>query len=131
MLFSNMGFTLASHYCRGQLVKTELVHGTANKGCCLAKMEQAAPKDCKSPSMQQPVDKKGCCQNTYQNLDIDDDFSAKQVLAKANTQLISVFIYVYFQLNRFQAETDNNTFSYYSPPLLEQDAQVLYQTFLL
>lgn len=130
MLFSNMGFTIASHYCQGQLVETQLVHGTNPSGCCMAKMDKVKPKDCQSPNIQKPIKKKGCCENTYQNLEIDDDFSSKQILAKANPQLIAVFVYVYFHLNHTE-DAVTIAFSDYSPPPLEQDIQVLHQTFLL
>ena len=130
MLFSNMGFSIASHYCQGQLVNTQLVHGTDNLGCCMAQMDNQLPEDCKSPDIQKSVKKKGCCENEYQSLDIDDNFSSKQVLSKATPQLIAVFIYVYFQLNSSDSDIDF-AYSDYSPPPLEQDIQVLYQTFLL
>jgi len=125
-----MGFSIASHYCQGQLVKSQLVHGTDNFGCCMAKMDNQLPEECNFPDIQKPVKKKGCCENEYQSLDIDDDFSSKQVLSKAHPQLIAVFIYVYYHLNTSDSNSDI-AYSDYSPPPLEQDTQVLYQTFLL
>ena len=131
MLFSNMGFTIASHYCRGHLVKTQLVHGAQSFGCCMAKMTQELVKECESPTVQKPVNKKGCCENTYQSLELDEDYSLeKQVLTKADVQLVAVFVYTYLHLVTPDGNTDIAT-SHPSPPLLKQDIQVLHQTFLL
>ena len=93
-------------------------------------MDNELPDDCKSLKLQKPVKKKGCCENTYQNLEIDDDFNSKQMLAKANVQLIAVFVYVYLQLS-IPEGTIEIAYSDYSPPPLEQDIQVLHQTFLI
>lgn len=125
-----MGFSIASHYCKGQLVNTKLVHGADSFGCCMAKMDKQLPDECSSTEVQKAVKKKGCCENEYQSLDIDDDFNSKQLLSKAHPQLIAVFIYVYFQLNNSGSNVDI-AYSDYSPPPLEQDVQVMYQTFLL
>lgn len=94
----------------------------------MSKMDKQLPEGCKA---QQPIPKKGCCENTYQTLDIADDFPAKQVQNTANPTLIAAFIYVYFQLSLPNGSNTESVYADYSPPPLEQDFQVLYQTFLI
>jgi hypothetical protein len=127
MLFSNMGFSIASHYCQGNLVKTGLVHGGNNFGCCMAKKAVQSPENCDSLNIQK---KKNCCQNTYQQLDIEDDFNTQSLQIELNKQFVLAFFPIFFHLTQSE-EKEIDTCTAYSPPLIERNTQVLFQTFLL
>ena len=82
------------------------------------------------PIIKSPKRKKKCCDNDFQSLDIDDDFSSKQTVSEFNPLLVAVFVYVYFQLNTLEGDNPI-VYADYSPPPLDKNIQTLYQTFLL
>jgi hypothetical protein len=102
------------------LGKADLSCGMERMNCCGENSEENTG----------PIfDNEACCSNDYASSDADDFFDKsnnsgdKQVLF-ANTFVISLFSFI--QENDEQAIMDDS-----SPPPIEADRQVLYQTFLL
>lgn len=131
ILFSNMGFTISSHYCRGHLVKTELLHGTTSSGCCMSKAVERTSAACKKEnSLQNPT--KNCCENAFQFLNLDEDFcdSHSPSYIEGQKQLFAAST-TFFTFQKSIPNTLFSSFPNYSPPPLIHDHYVLYQVFLL
>ncbi len=118
-----MGFTLASHYCKGELASTSLTLGNASKGCG---MENYKPCDAEQNSMSET----SCCKNQLQALSIDNDYSQTVEANDLNTQFVISFVYT-FVINQYPETDTQSVYRNYSPPPTQQNTQVLFQTFLI
>jgi hypothetical protein len=122
-----MGFALATHYCGGLAVESQIVMGNTVLDCGMADMY----KGCKSDSpLAIHIKKMPCCENQYQSLDIDDDYKRTIFQSNVNIDFIASFIVSFFQVSLF-SENKENQYANYLPPLLECDVTVLHQVFLI
>jgi len=124
-----MGFTISSHYCRGHLVQTKLLHGTTISACCMSKVAEVVSKDCAAKE-EITTQKNGCCENKIQVVNIEDDFNdaphSITLGSKAIATLSTAFI-----LPIFFKEIPQISYSNYFPPPLTRELHVLHQAFLL
>ena len=128
MLASSTGLAVGAHYCGGKPVKTQLVIGHANIDCGMAKMQS----NCKSPSSDdcKQIKRKSCCDNHYVSVDTDNTLNNKVKMSSLDVYFLVALIYTNFGIDPFGREL-NTVCSYYSPPLLKRDTQILFQTFLI
>lgn len=92
-------------------------------------MEQKAP-DCETNDGKLHLKAKGCCDNQFELLQMDNDFS----ISKASVNLQLDFAVAFIQTFIFNSgiqETQSSELPYYTPPILEQDSQILFQRFLI
>ncbi len=123
-----MGFAVATHYCGGLAVESQIVMGNAVLDCGMANMDQ---QPCESmPSQKPEIRKKPCCQNEYQSLDVEDDFKQTIVQSTVNVEFVAAFIVSFLQVS-LASENEAPQFANYSPPLIDQDISVLHQVFLI
>lgn len=125
-MFSNMGFTLATHYCGGHAVKSKLMLGIGELDCGMAKSD----KSCESDSMETSVKKKGCCENQYISINLEDEYQPSALQANLDYNFVFTFVYTFVELLNSQVELDV-VYDDYSPPLRYIDVQVLFQSFLI
>ena len=134
ILTSSFNLTLAMHYCGGEISEYAVQIGEVDLSCGMEKK-----KDCTSPFVEMLSKTEGCCDNSSFTVDIDDDFSpfvAKFDFNNSQTQtnfivaFSATFIAPYLDIFSSGANT-KHTYKYYLSPLLEQDKQVLLQTFLI
>ncbi len=123
LLLSNMGFTLASHYCKGELASTSITLGTTATGCG---MENNEPCDAEQNS----ISETSCCTNQLQALSIGNDYNQTVEANDLNTQFIISFVYT-FVINQYPETNTQSVYTNYSPPPIQQNTQVLFQTFLI
>ena len=126
ILFSSVGFTFGTHYCGGHAVLSELVLGHEHLDCGMTDMDQ----ECAKPDSGHSLMAKSCCNNEYVQLYLDDD------LQNGHSNLTvdhSFLVALVMSLNHPERIEESNElfFSDQHPPPLEQDYQVLYQTFLI
>lgn len=127
ILLTNIGFTFSTHFCNGKAIKTAISLGTSDISCGMNNMDQS----CENISPSAMIDEKNCCENTYIQLKIKDNYQTKEVFkSTTNFQFIAVFIVAYLNFYSFNASTKVE-YSNYSPPLLDLDIPVLIQSFLL
>lgn len=124
LLISNVGFTMATHFCGGEAVKSELMLGQKQLGCDMPDMERHGESDSTTR-----FDAKGCCDNHYQALTIEDDYSLKLVKT-LNFDFAIAFVHVFLKSD-IPAEFEKQQYAHYSPPLLLRDLPVLNQVFLI
>lgn len=111
---------MATHYCGGHAVETKITMGQAQVGCGME--EETQP--CESPVIQ----RKGCCEDVYISMSIEDDFNSNITSLELNS--ISLFTFTFFNLKP-SIDNKNTVLADTSPPPLKQSRQVLFQTFLI
>ncbi|WP_084370505.1 HYC_CC_PP family protein [Reichenbachiella faecimaris] len=125
LLAGNSGFSLATHYCSGLAVESKVVLGHKALDCGMANMD----KECENDSPIGTHIKKGpCCENTYQSLDIEDDFKPSIVQSSVNVEFVAAFIITFLHLP-ISSINEEVQYANYSPPLIDQDISVLHQVF--
>jgi len=128
MLSCNLGLAIATHYCGGTAVESQLVHGHEILDCGMNNMdEQPCPSE-QIHALQ--LKKTPCCENEYQSLDLEDDYELTVPQLSLSLEFIAAFA-VSFLTVVFPSENQPSQYANYSPPLIEQDIAILYQVFLI
>ena len=122
ILFGNMGFTLATHYCGGHAVESSFAIGEASIGCGMDNEEES----CENPT----VKSKNCCENQYISMNIEDDFNTQAKQLNISPEFLFTFVYTCFNPQP-STEVTTAVFRDNSPPLLNQSRQILFQNFLI
>ncbi|WP_339667285.1 HYC_CC_PP family protein [Maribacter arcticus] len=122
VLFSTFTFTVAQHYCGGDLVDFSFF-GKAET--CGMEIQNA------SDSFEYSLEKKGCCEDEM--LSNTGQHDLKLTIDKLSfEQLQYVFPFAYSYLNLFLEQNGNTVpFNHYPPPFLVKDINILDQTFLI
>jgi hypothetical protein len=106
ILTSSMKVSLASHYCGGKLKKVAFTFGSEFGGCGME--EDSDTKACDTDSIDET-----CCQNHFQELSIEDDFSVSTnfELKASVIALLPVLFSLLFPVYTFGADISS-----YAPP---------------
>ena len=126
MLSTNMGFAIATHYCGGMAVESQLVFGHEALNCGMANMD----KGCETQPEGMHLSKKSCCENKYQSLDTEDDFKPTIAQSMVNVDFVAAFVITFLHLP-ISSTDEEPQYANYSPPLINQDISVLHQVFLI
>jgi hypothetical protein len=127
MLVSIVGFSMNTHFCGGVAVETSFSIGLHNPDCGMSDMDG----DCKKePSSQEQVKPKPCCENQHEVLQLDENANLQAFSVDVNPVFFVALVHYLIQpiLYIQQAEI---TYVTYSSPSLDQDVQVLFQSFLI
>ncbi len=120
VLFSSFSFTIEKHICLDEVTVSS--HGNTDSHC---EMDFG---DCESNKSDEPSDE--CCFDN-QVLIIGNQ-NVKIISQKIEvSQAKFVLAYAYTYLNLFQDKKEINSFLDFSPPIVDKDYQVLYQSFLI
>lgn len=92
-------------------------------------MEKKAP-ECESNDGSSHVKAKGCCDNEFELLQMDEDFSFSKASYNLDLNFTIAFAYTFIFNSGFSHSLDSET-PYYTPPILQQDPQILFQRFLI
>lgn len=127
MLASNVGFAVNIHYCGGEAVEHSLSVGIEHLDCGMANDDMECSNADAENSEFHP---QSCCDNQHQLFQLDEEMElGSRHLAVSQTFFIAFihsFVSGLFAVDKLSTEYLN-----YSPPLLERDAQSLFQTFLI
>ncbi|MGB3467114.1 MAG: hypothetical protein WBA74_17670 [Cyclobacteriaceae bacterium] len=126
LLSTNLGFAVATHYCGGMAVKTQLVLGHEVLDCGMASIN----KSCKKSIEGTYLNNKPCCQNVHQSIDTEDDFKPTIIQSTVNVEFVAAFIVTFLHLP-ISSVNEESQYANYSPPLIDQDISVLHQVFLI
>jgi hypothetical protein len=121
VLFSTMSLTINEHYCGDILVDTTLF---TKANTCGMEVQQ-------TETNLHSIIKKECCKNEHIVKEGQTDLTTSfESLSFDQQFFITSFVYSY--INLFEGlENKIIPFRDYSPPLVDKDIQVLYQTFLI
>ena len=127
LLTSNIGFAMATHFCGGHAVKSKLAIGMIDLDCGMAQMDT----ECENkPPKGITIKSEPCCNNDYQSLQTDDDYTSGLVHVKLHPDFVTAFMPSFFNVSVLPEKT-KNLFSCHSPPPSGKNIQVLFQTFLI
>lgn len=125
LLFTNMGFSMTTHYCGGHAVKSKLVLGDKSVDCGMEKMDD----NCETGSGTS-ITKKSCCENHFMSLSVENEFQPTVAQPSLDVNFVFTFVYTYLEL--FSSNIEHETsYGEYSPPPKKQSRQVLFQSFLI
>ena len=127
-LFANLQMSLGTHFCGGRAVESAFILADHSLGCGMEDEDE----DCESHSAFDGYNfgQKECCNNDFLSLQLTDDFNKRNKSFSSETIALEISVIGYVNLHI------NTAFlSPYvpesPPPLLEEDIQVLFQTFLI
>mgnify|MGYP003630990226 CR=1 FL=1 len=126
MLVSSTGIAANTHFCGGEAVERTLSLGIEHLDCGMAETEQS----CSSKVQHDQIDARPCCSNQHDLLQLDEDATLMQQAPVVNKTFIAAFIHT-FVIQIFSFVKKESFYLNYSPPLLKQDVQVLFQSFLI
>lgn len=125
MLASSSGIAYAQHFCSGMVMKSEITMGEKHLSCGMEDLETTT---CEQKNT---ISEDHCCKNHITQIQTDDNFAKASFDIKFNKTFIASYISI-FILNEVEITSTQNTFfADYNPPPLEQDLNILYDTFLI
>jgi hypothetical protein len=127
VLVSSTGFTVANHYCGGQMVKAKLMYVQNDLDCGMNSMLNGCDKH---EEVFGTILKKKCCENEFSKYQIENQLKTSELQTPINTEMIVLFVYVYTNLFIPNSKEDVIP-SDYSPPPYIRDIPLLHQVFLI
>ena len=125
MLASSSGIVYAQHFCSGMEVISEITMGEKHLSCGMEDLEST------SCDQKDSISKDNCCENHITQIQTDDNFAKASFEISFNKTFIASFVSA-FVLNEVEITSTKKTFfADYNPPPLEQDLNILYDTFLI
>ena len=125
MLASSSGMAYAQHFCSGMEMISEITLGEKHLSCG---MEDTTDTSCDNTVV---VKEDHCCQNHFTKIQTDDNFAKASFDISFHKTFIVAFVSV-FAIQEVEIFSIQKTFfADYSPPPLEQDLNILYDTFLI
>jgi hypothetical protein len=126
MLGSQVGFAVSTHFCGGEVSDRVISLVGSDVGCGMESQESS----CSMVEISDDtISQKSCCDDESQVYQLDEDLSKKQNSIELETAFISLFLTNYTLL--FNTEEKVEYANIPPPPLIQQNSQVLFQTFLL
>lgn len=116
----------STHFCGGLEMLSELSLNASHIDCG---MEQKVP-DCESKDSKTHLKAKGCCDNEFEILNMDEDFSITKATFNLHLNFAVAFVHTFIFNSSLEVPLNSELPDYY-PPILKRDHQVLFQTFLI
>ncbi|MCZ4318121.1 hypothetical protein O4H26_03870 [Aequorivita viscosa] len=127
MLASSSGIAYAQHFCSGMEMMAEITLGEKHLSCSMA--EDATDSDCNDKTV--TPEAHDCCKNHITKIQTDENFAKASFDLKLNKTFVATFVSVFILQEVEITFTEKTFFADYNPPPLEQDLNILYDTFLI
>jgi len=125
LLISTMSFTVEKHVCMGEVTSTS--YFTSVESCGMVMNEDGCTGDDLS---QQNMQKEKCCNDVHEL--IPGNQTEQQAIDNFElNQIQFVLVYTYTYLNLYESKEDTSSIIHFSPPIVEKDYQILFQSFLI
>ncbi|MHA7128698.1 HYC_CC_PP family protein [Algoriphagus namhaensis] len=125
ILLGNVGLAKTIHFCMGAQLDARIGFTATEIQCEMLKK----PKDCHSTGDAHSQSEEDCCEEHVELVVIDQDI--QQSTIDINPSLFFIAALVMYELGLQLQEGAGAEFSDYPPPLLQEDLQILHQTFLI
>lgn len=122
MLASSTGIAYAQHYCGEYKMLSEITLGEKHLSCGMA-MEL--------PGCDEEQEEPGCCDNEYTKVETDDTFEKSSFEIDFSPVFLEAFVSVFILKSVELPKEHDFNFKQHDPPPLDEDLQVLYETFLI
>jgi len=126
LLFSNVGLTLAIHYCGGEAVESQLMIGEKSLDCGMPDMDATCENDGAANTVR-PIP---CCENHYTTVNLKDSFTASSLVIVPHDIFIQAFAAIFIDFS-FVRESLTDDYFTYLPPVAWPDISILFQVFRL
>ncbi len=126
MLASTSGVAYAQHFCSGMEMASEITFGEKQLSCGEMDVEATG---CSENDV--VGEDNHCCKNHITKIKIDDSFAKASFDLKINKAFVATFVSVFILKEVAITSAQKFFFADYSPPPLEQDFNILYETFLI
>lgn len=127
MLGSSSGIAYAQHFCGGMEMMAVITLGQENLSCG---MDSHAPDlDCNEETA--IAEAHDCCENQITKINTDDNFAKASFDLKLHKTFEATFVSVFVFHEVENASIEKTFFADYSPPPLERNFNILYETFLI
>jgi len=127
MLASSSGIGYAQHFCGGMEMMSKVTLGEKDLSCGI---DMDAP-DLDCGGEENKPESHDCCKNHITKIQTDDNFAKASFDLKLNKNFAATFITVFILQEVEITSTQKTFFADYNPPPLEQDLNILYETFLI
>ena len=125
MLASSSGIAYAQHFCSGAEMASQITLGVKFLSCG---MDEVGEPSCDDNFV---INEDHCCQNHFTQIDTDENFAKASFDIKFQKVFIANIL-IGFILEEVEITSSEKTFfADYNPPPLEQDLNILYDTFLI
>jgi hypothetical protein len=128
-LLSQLGFTIGSHYCGGEIIERKIITGSTHLGCGVENMGSCDNNN-SSNDHDIRISSPPCCENQYQTIQLSDDILSDIVRINSNIDFTEVFINT-SKIQVLLSKSAQQFYADYSPPPLEKDLQMLFRSFLI
>ena len=129
LMASHMYLTIGTHFCGGVANNSEIILGKPVIDCGMSSIKSDCQNEHKSENPNDLINSVPCCEDRYQNIQTTDDFVKDVQQVILNFDFIVFYLYTSISTNHFPKQAEN-LFAYKSPPLIEKDVLVLFQSFL-
>jgi len=123
VLFSSISFTVEKHVCMGEVMDFAYFVDVESCGMSVEDCEIGSDSKLK-------MQKEKCCQDV-QELIPGNQNEQQAIDSFEFDQVRFILAYSHSFLNLLEENRDLVPFKYYTPPLVDKDINVLYQTFLI
>lgn len=124
LLGSQVGYSVATHYCGGKVSDRAISFIAEKLSCGMESLQEECP------SKAYGISEKSCCEDESSVYQLNEDFQKKQRSFEVETEFLAVFAIHYFLLFNQPQKAEEYT-KPPLPPLIQQDIQVLHQSFLI
>ena len=127
MLSSQVGFAVSTHFCGGEVSDRAFSLIASKVGCGMEEVENSCSSDQNSADS---ITKKSCCENKSEVFQLRENFNKKQSTVEFKLEFLIAFLVV----SQLLSENQNEELVYAnlpSPPIIQGNTQVLFQSFLL
>lgn len=125
-----MSFIIGTHFCSGEAVETKIMLGKTHLGCGMTDIDLSCEDSGKTSNHPVSFDNFPCCENEYQIIQVTDEFVKDATHGSLNIDFAAAFLAILLNVDLIPKST-HQFYTDYSPPPLEKDVQVLFQTFLI
>ncbi len=127
MLASSSGIAYAQHFCSGMEMMAEITLGEKHLSCGME--NDATDTGCGDENSTPKAH--DCCKNHFTKIQTDDNFAKASFDLKLNKTYVATFVAVFVLQEVEITSAEKILFADYNPPPLEQDLNILYETFLI
>jgi hypothetical protein len=125
-----MSFVIGTHYCGGEAVETKVMFDKTHLGCGMPDMDISCEEPIQTNTRDVTIEKIPCCENEFQTIQATDEFVKDITPVTFSVDFAVAFIYATAN-NELLSNSAPQSFTDFSPPPLEKDIQILFQTFLI
>lgn len=127
---SHVSLVIGNHFCDGKVVETKILLGETHLGCNMPEMQETCTDLEFQKNHEFCFDNVPCCENEYQTVQAALEYVKDATQITLNGGFANAVFYITMNINLFP-KTDHQSGILFIHPPIEEDIQVLFQTFLI